>query len=41
MLNFFVFILGHNEHLVDINLSWNHLRQKGAFSIANSLLVCI
>ena len=29
-----------NEWLDSLNLSWNHLRHKGAYSIALSLKVC-
>ena len=37
----FVINIATNEYLEEINLSWNHLRQKGAFAIAKALKVCI
>jgi len=38
LLNIFFFI-ATNEYLEEIDLSWNHIRQKGAFAIAKSLKV--
>lgn len=34
-------MLGDSESLQVINLSWNHLRRKGAEAIAESIKVCV
>jgi hypothetical protein len=41
MWNIAKFILAENGNLVELNLAWNHLRKKGALSIAKGIWVSL